>query len=274
MDIEVISGNLILIEDSPSITPRVQDLSALSGYPVISGQRIEITRPQARLDIKYYNDAELDMNGFSVYESYSLGSRSRDYHVSLRQDNAWYYAKLGAVTPDDHTDTQITLLSPQAQADKEAPLIQINKGLRAPVYIEHKIDLRGSITDVSGVRDVYFDTDLLTDSNGDGKRDNDRDSESTGSLFKKGNTSLEWYVKPQESLFEKRVKIWVTDDMGNTANRETTLSIYAPTPNIQSQTGSLLIGKIDESIDGEPVSIVRYRNGKITPIGSSGATFS
>ena len=125
------------------------------------------------------------MNGHSLYQSYDLGSKSSEYSVSIRDENAWYYAKLENITPITHTSSRITLLSPQKEADKEAPLIQLGKGLRAPVYIEQKIDLRDSISDTSGIQDVFIDTDTGVDTDGDGKKDNDRNSDSADGMLRK-----------------------------------------------------------------------------------------
>ncbi len=126
MNIEVISGNVILVEDIPNLTPRPIDLRELSGMPVLVDQKVEVSVAGARLDIAYYNNANLTMNGPAFYESHDLGTKSDEYDVALRQDNSWYYAQLVSVSPSARTNSRITLLSPQSQADKESPLIQIS----------------------------------------------------------------------------------------------------------------------------------------------------
>jgi hypothetical protein len=126
MNIEVISGNVILVEDIPNLTPRPIDLRELSGMPVLVDQKVELSLAGARLDIAYYHNANLTMNGPAFYESHDLGAKSEEYNVALRQDNNWYYAQLVSVSPSARTSSRITLLSPQSQADKESPLIQIS----------------------------------------------------------------------------------------------------------------------------------------------------
>lgn len=278
MDIEVLSGKVVLIEDSTSQTAQLKDLSELEGLPVITGQKIEITKPLARLDITYFNGAELVMNGPAYYESYELGQKSDEYQVSLRQDNAWYYAKLETVSPDVRTSARITLLSPQTQADKEPPLINVGGGFRAPVYLEHSVDLRGMVSDTSEITELYVDTDLTKDTDDNGKKDDDRDSESADGILRKGNSTFEWYVKPQDKLWERAIKIWAKDENGNVTGKESKLTIYAPVPNITSQSGATIRGSLNETLRGEPVDTVRFRNGKLTPIGdavrtSTGGTF-
>lgn len=185
MDIEVTSGNILLIEATDSTTPRKIDLSTdLTGKPVILGQKIEMALPGNKLNITYFNGAELNMNGPSFYESFDLGEKSDEYQVALRQDNSWYYAKLETVSPNRRTSARITLLAPQAEADKEAPLIQAGGGFRAPVYLEQRVDLRDQISDISGISDIFIDTDLTQDTDGDGKLDNDRDSESASGMLR------------------------------------------------------------------------------------------
>lgn len=272
MDIEVTSGNVVLVEDIPNLTPRTIDLGELSGMPVLADQKIEVTLPGARIDIAYYNGTNLNMNGPSFYESYDLGSKSDEYQVALRQENSWYYAQLVSVSPNSRTSSRITLLSPQPQADKESPLIQVGGGFRAPVYIERVIDLRDKVSDISDIEEIYVDTDLSTDSDGDGKKDNDRDSDSTTGILKRGASSLEWYIKAQNRLFEKKIKIWAKDANGNVGGKETKLTIYAPTPNITSQSGSLIQGNLNESLAGEPIDLVRFRNGKLKVVGDDTQT--
>jgi len=275
MDIEVTSGNILLIQETDSTTPRKIDLGTdLNGKPVILGQKIEMSLPGNQLNIEYYNGAELNMNGPSFYESFDLGDTSNSYTVALRQENSWYYAKLEAISPNRRTSSRITLLSPQAEADKEAPLIQSGGGFRAPVYLEQKIDLRDMISDISGISDIYIDTDLTKDTDNDGKLDNDRDSESASGMLRPGSSILEWFIKPQDRIFEQKIKIWAEDENKNLAGRESKIIIYAPVPNISSQSGTTIKGYLDESLSNEPVDIVRFRNGKISPVGDVGLTGS
>ncbi len=119
---------------------------------------------------------------------------------------------------------------------------------------------------MSGIADVYIDTDLSVDADNDGRKDNDRDSESPTSILRKGASNLEWFIKAQNKLFEKEMKIWAKDTNGNLDGKETKLTIYAPLPNISGQSGALIQGNINETLAGEPVSIVRFRNGKLQVI--------
>lgn len=48
--------------------------------------------------------------------------------------------------------------------------------------------------------------------------------------------------------------------------------MYAPVPNITSSSGTLITGSLDETLSGEPVDILRFRNGGITHIGKESKT--
>ena len=54
-----------------------------------------------------------------------------------------------AVNDKNPTRTQIRLLSPQIQADREGPLITLTQPLRAPVYLSGSMSFTQSITDSS-----------------------------------------------------------------------------------------------------------------------------
>ena len=176
------------------------------------------------------------MNGPTKYQVYALGARAKNYSVTLSHPNGWEYGSLMSVNDKNPTATQIRLLSPQIQADREGPLISLTKPLRAPVYLTGSINLSESITDVSGLREVYIDEDLTRDSDSDGKKDNDRDSMSGTGITRVGSGSLVFTITAQNTISERAVKIWATDEAGNTSSRESKLIIYAPIPTIRSQT--------------------------------------
>lgn len=230
---------------------------------------METDNSAVRMGITYYNSANSVISGPFGYQTYTLGTRSDSYEVSIRHENGWYYSELSAITPDVHTKANITLLSPQLEADKESPLMNISKAFRAPVYQEKRVNLIDSVTDNGGISEMFVDIDLSVDSDGDGKKDNDRDSNSPDSPIRKGSFLQEFIISPQTSLFEKTIKLWAYDQRGNVTSKETSFEIYAPIPTISSSSGSVLYGQLDEAIDKEPVDILRYRNGGFNRIGET-----
>jgi hypothetical protein len=269
IDIEILSWNILLETPNTSTTPRVINLSSLKWYPILVGSRISFDRIGTRLDMVYHNGVRSELNSPSTYVAYSIWARSKRYSVTLNHPNGWEYASLTAVSPKSPTRSEIRLLSPQIQADREGPLLSLTTPLRAPVYLENRVNMRESITDTSGIRELFVDTDLSVDSDGDSKKDNDNDSRSGTGIVRAGSGTLDLIITPQKTLFERRIKLWATDEAGNISSRESKVVIYSPIPNIVSQSGSLITGELNERLDQERVDLVRFRSGKIDPIGNT-----
>jgi hypothetical protein len=136
------------------------------------------------------------------------------------------------------------------------------------------VNLAENITDTSGVRDLFVDEDLNLDSNGDGKKDNDPDSRSGTGIIRAGSGTLELNISPQKTLFERPIKLWATDEAGNVSSRESKIVIYSPIPTINTQSGTIITGQLDELLEQERVDLVRFRSGKIDPIGDTLRTTS
>ncbi len=153
---------------------------------MLPGTKIDIDLPAARLDLAYFNGAQLEMNGATSYEYQSIGPKSDTYNVNLQRENNWYYAGLKSVNGvDDNTEANITLLSPQFAADNEAPNISIGQSIRVPVYLTDTVNMTQYVDDVSGIKDIMIDSDLKTDSDGDGIKENDRDSDNVTAIIHK-----------------------------------------------------------------------------------------
>ncbi len=230
MRIEVLDG-VMLLPDGQSTTRSI-NLASLKGTPVLLGSRIDIARDQSRLDIEYRNTAKLEINSAALYEALTLGDMSDSYRVSLERENAWYYARLGTVESTPTPRVNIRLLSPQKEADMEGPALRLEKGLRAPVYLEERIEMKDFVEDRSGVRDIYFDTDLQKDTNNDGIRNNDPDSTSENLFLRSGSTPTEFFVRAINRPQIIPIKIWATDSNGNISSADSKITIYAPIPEI------------------------------------------
>ncbi|EKD30015.1 MAG: hypothetical protein ACD_78C00187G0002, partial [uncultured bacterium (gcode 4)] len=120
--------------------------------------------------------------------------------------------------------------------------------------------------DISGVKKVSVDTDLTKDTDGDGNTTNDADSldPHNTSLIKQGRTIFDLELGAFDSLFIKKVRLTAEDENGNTTSKDLTIVVYAPIPEIQSTSGSIVSGAINESLVWEPIDIFRFRNGKMT----------
>lgn len=122
--------------------------------------------------------------------------------------------------------------------------------IRVPVYQKQTISLAQYIDDISGVKKVYVDTDLTKDTDGDGNPTNDADSldPRNTSLIKQGRTIFDLELGAFDSLFVKKIRLYAEDENGNVSSKDLTLIVYAPTPEIQSTSGSVVSGAINESL--------------------------
>lgn len=122
--------------------------------------------------------------------------------------------------------------------------------IRVPVYQKQTISLVQYINDISGVKRVYVDTDLTKDTDGDGNVTNDADSldPHNTSLIKQGKTIFDLEVGSFDSLFVKKIRLYAEDENGNISSKDLTLVIYAPIPEIESTSGSVISGAINESL--------------------------
>lgn len=122
--------------------------------------------------------------------------------------------------------------------------------IRVPVYQKQTISLAQYIDDISGVRKVYVDTDLTKDTDSDGNIINDADSLDPRniSLIKQGKTIFDLEIGAFDSLFVKKIRLYAEDENGNVSSKDLTLVVYAPIPEIQSTSGSIVSGAINESL--------------------------
>ena len=144
-------------------------MNTIKGLPVIPGTKLQLANKNAFVGIKYYDDSTVRLDGPVVYEYYPLGNKSKDYHVSLAATNDWYYARMYSFAHDiSSTIASLTLLSPQEQADTEGPLITFGTNIKIPVYQGQQLNFEKYIDDISGVSQIYIDSDITKDSDGNG----------------------------------------------------------------------------------------------------------
>lgn len=122
--------------------------------------------------------------------------------------------------------------------------------IRVPVYQKQTVSLAQYISDISGVKRVFVDTDLARDTDGDGNPTNDADSldPRNTSLIKQGRTIFDLELGAFDSLFIKKVRLTAEDENGNKTSKDLTIVVYAPIPEIQSASGSVISGTINESL--------------------------
>jgi hypothetical protein len=69
--------------------------------------------------IESFDGNELTLGSNSAYEYIDIPGPNVDYQITLPKKPNWYYATLTSITKDMGTKTNLTLLAPQPEADKE-----------------------------------------------------------------------------------------------------------------------------------------------------------
>ncbi|NCP76955.1 hypothetical protein GW830_02325 [bacterium] len=264
------SGKLYLFK--ASLEQKQVNLNDFYGMPVMPETKIELINDKSYASFSYYDGSSMRLDGPGTYNYYPLGTKAEQYAVSLSAPNDWYYSKLSSFQNDTNsTILSLNLISPQKQADKEGPLITYGDKIRIPVYQKQIINLKSYIDDISGIDSVWIDADQTKDTDGDGDMKNDKDSLDSNSSYgiKKGNTIYDLNIGPFDTLFTKKITLFTKDGNGNISSKDLTLTVYPPVPNIESITGSIVSGRLDETLGDEPVDIFRLRNGVITRIEST-----
>jgi len=264
------SGKLYLFK--ASLEQKQVNLDDFYGMPVLPETKVEITNDKSYASFSYYDGSSMRLDGPGIYYYYPLGTKAEQYAVSLSAPNDWYYSKLSSFQNDiNSTILSLNLISPQKQADKEGPLITYGDKIRIPVYQKQTINLKSYIDDISGIDSIWIDADLTKDTDGDGDIKNDKDSLDSNSSYgiKKGDTVYDLSIGSFDTLFTKKITLFTKDGNGNLSSKDLTLTIYPPVPNIESITGSIISGRLDETLGNEPVDIFRLRNGAITRIESA-----
>lgn len=111
---------------------------------------MELPNPGAQAKIEYIRGSELMVDNRSSYSMIDLGEKSDAYSVSIRGENGFYYAKMYEFSDGKRsTITNLSLLSPQFEADNNAPFVSVEDGIRVPVYKKLNFNLKPFIEDVS-----------------------------------------------------------------------------------------------------------------------------
>lgn len=262
MEVEILGGSTVFAEDRYS--DKTIDVNTLVGFPVMEKTTLGLLGESGFLSIRYDDGSSLRVDQKGSYSLLNLGSVADSYAVSVQRPNDFYYAKLLTFGGNkDTTEASLTLLSPQTAADTSGPISTgLSDTYRIPIYTKELFQAKTYFSDISGVARLFADTDSTVDSNGDDITDNDPDSD-TGSFVKKGGDSTELMIGPFDAPGNHQVTLNVVDGNGNVTKQSLTIVAYAPIPEISTDSGSSISGKLEKEIAGEPIDIMRVRSGKI-----------
>lgn len=98
------------------------------------------------------------------------------------------------------------------------------------------------------MENLWIDSDLTKDTDGDGDTKNDKDSLDIATPYgiKKGNSLLDLNIGPFDTLFTKKIQLFTKDGNGNISSKDLTLTVYPPVPEIQSLSGTTVYGTLNE----------------------------
>jgi len=239
------------------------------GKPLFPWARLTYTGNDTNLTESSYvsithadgSEVSLHMSEVNNYRLYDLWSDEEEHLIRLKVENDFYYAKIHAFRDEVlGTYSQQILLSPQTQADTEPPQIGVDQKIRVPVYQKKVFDFTPYIYEDSGIEnisDVRIDFDLWVDSDGDGDLRNDADIENITIL--QTPTTIQAEFGKYEELFEKQIRVSLTDENGNIGYQDVGFEVYSPAPQIQDYQNDTISWVIDETLTDEPVRIYRVR---------------
>ena len=247
-----------------------EEISRYIWLPFFSDTKIKVDEEyrhlfneKSHLEIKYWNWnwRSLYFKELSSYELFDLGSPSSDYLIKVDRQNDFYYAKMYAINNWlKWTYSREVVLSPQKEADKRPPEIDVFWKIRIPVYQKKTIDFTNNIYENSGtawISDFSIDFDLEKDSDWDWNTKNDIDT--LWIKINKTSTKLEVEFWKFNELMKKKIWAMLTDKNWNTSFKELDFEVYAPIPNIKKVENWKVFWQINEDLFKEPVNVYRLR---------------
>ncbi|MBC7503535.1 VCBS repeat-containing protein [Candidatus Gracilibacteria bacterium] len=265
-EIMTTGGRLYLIgaEDSSRYTYS----DDLIGVPILPGMRLYASDAGAILR-NHTSDRDIALIGGATYLTYDLGERAIQYQVSLPYQNSYYYARLHNLTDTQTDRAGVILLSPQTTSDDGAPIIDLPSRIRLPIYSKKSYKISDILTDLSAAS-ITIDSDLTTDTNGNGIFDDDFTTIGDGFVISNSDISFGSFNTPGKYNMVLRA----VDEVGNTTIMPLSVDTYALIPQIQSVTNSgVILGNLSESLSGTPVHFFRVRPGEgptlLTPTATS-----
>jgi hypothetical protein len=250
--------------DTVVTNPTVSDVLWLPLLPWTYARSIAYNKNATLLNVEYYDWAksEVDFKDTYAYRLYDLWSKSDSYNIRIPVPNDFYYSKMYSFKWNlTWTYNEQMVVWPQIESDLSAPWVSL-KNIFIPVYKEKEILIWDYIYDNSDntkVSNISMDTDIKLDSDWDWITNNDSDVIlHSGEAIKPEN--LKFILWPYDKPFEKKVAIFIEDQIGNTSTSEITIISYAPKPTIYDYSSGKVSWSIADKVWKEPISLFRFRN--------------
>lgn len=203
--------------------------------------------------------------------------------TTLTLENGFYYSVIRSFDQTGFRSlrSESTLLWPNICSDRQDPFPVAGPSEKTvAIFKTLQIDTSKSFDVFGKVVSYYLDTDLETDSNGDGDLTNDKnlgkdinpevDSDGNGVAFDDLDDPV-FFVGPYKDLNDRLVMLNVVDETGNIGQQEITIKIYVPSifldessanlEIIETGEGTTVSGYLEPAESEMPISIMRDRDG-------------
>lgn len=231
----------------------------------------DITNERSNIEIIYYDDSvsRIDFSVLKKYEILNLWPEQEEYFIKTSMENAFYYARFRPFLSNNFwTAVKTVLMSPQNEIDSTPPELDYS-GFRIPVYKERVFDLTPYIYEDEGIRwiqEMYIDADLEVDSDQNWNPSDDRDIQAEWVQLERSLSYVRLRFWPFDDLVRKKIKVIMIDHNDNIWEKILDMEVYAPIPDISYGDRGEVRWLLRENIDGEPISLFRYRWGVLSKL--------
>lgn len=254
------------------------EIYKLLWLPILPGTKIlsnSVNNDLSHLDINYYDWSNINIlfRETNSYTLYDLWNYSDDYLVRTKVPNDFYYSKISWFKSSIFSTTSNqSIFSPQLKADNLAPELDLDSWIKVPVYISKEINLTDNVSEnwwISNLKEVYIDSNLQLDSDSDWDATNDKDNLISDWKNKANievllsNISLKLKILAFDNIFTKNIRIYLVDKNNNIWYKDVSLQVYAPIPEIKSDSSNTIIWTIWENLLNEKIDLYRLRGGSL-----------
>lgn len=256
-----------LVEETIVIDTYLSGFETLSKYQrfVINGGSDE-TPFQTQSSVEVADGLTIREEGFDQL-NYKTGTLSS---IQIPLENKAYLATVYLVNP---ATNQLEVLkdrlplTPNVCNDGNPPEILLDSGEQIDVSVSNPIDIDvgASVDSETAIAEIFIDTNLEVDSNGDGDPINDRDLQGPEGLRNLSSFRL----NPEEETGSFQIAIWAIDAAGNTTYRIITINVLAPDIIIDEVNQNSVIGHLETTDEDVPLKLIRNRDGLLQEIGQT-----
>ncbi|PJC36856.1 hypothetical protein CO046_03410 [Candidatus Peregrinibacteria bacterium CG_4_9_14_0_2_um_filter_53_11] len=229
---------------------------AVAGMLLAFGDELKVK--EGTVTLNYLKGGETVLRGGERFILNKLEGKA-GLTASLSVDPGFYYARLQVFDEEGRRSvpSEPVLFAPQVCGDTTAPFASAGR-TEFTVAVGKALTLDASRSfDGQGLVSSYrLDLDTTSDSNNDGKSDNDNDIEQPG-------TQPRFIVGPYENVGDYSLRLIVLDEALNQGYQDLTVHVVTPKIVLEKQPlgSSVITGYVEPADANVPISIARRRQG-------------